>query len=88
MGPELVGLKANEWTYKRGIYVMPPVRRGGSYVCLPSVCRLSATVWGLRVDEGIDEGRRGYLPLISNTLPLHSLAPDFKHFAPSFKLCP
>ena len=20
MGPELVGLKANEWTYKRGIY--------------------------------------------------------------------
>ena len=21
MGPELVGLKANEWTYKRGIYV-------------------------------------------------------------------
>jgi hypothetical protein len=65
-----------------------PGTRGGSYVCLPSVCRLSATVWGLRVDEGIDEGRRGYLPLISNTLPLHSLAPDFKHFAPSFKLCP
>ena len=45
MGPELVGLKANEWTYKRGIYALFFFRKqilgrllAGGAECGASVC--------------------------------------------------
>jgi hypothetical protein len=71
--------------------------RGGSYVCLSSVCRLSAVVWGFQVDssllkfntayfvaEGIDEGRR--LPLFR----VHSalFRPFLGPCPPSALVCP